>query len=40
MNNEVKKEAEKIIKIYNLNCSIEEFKDKCNVNDISYSQKV
>ncbi len=30
MNDKVKKEVERLIKYYNLNCSIEEFKDKFN----------
>ena len=40
MKNSVKKEVEKLIKICNLNCSIEEFKDKVNWYDISASQQL
>ena len=40
MKNSVKKEIEKLIKDYDLDCSIEEFKDKANWNRISYELKL
>jgi hypothetical protein len=40
MKDSVKKEVEKLIKTYKLNCSIEEFKDKVNWNYISHYQKL
>jgi len=40
MKNSVKKEVEKLIKKLDLNCSIEEFKDKVKWNGVSYSQKL
>jgi len=36
MNNKVKKEIKKFIKIFNLNCSVEEFKDKVDWYDFYY----
>ncbi len=38
MTNKVKKEVEKLIKKYDINCSVEEFKDKVNWNSISIHQ--
>jgi len=40
MNETLKQEIQKIIKSENLNCSIEEFQDKVDWNNISYSQKL
>ena len=40
MTNEVKKEVEAIIEHYNLDCSVEEFKEKADWIDISFNQKL
>ena len=40
MNIKVKKEVERLIKYYNLNCSIEEFKDKVDWTAVSIYQKL
>ena len=40
MNETLKQEIQKIIKSENLNCSIEEFQDKVDWNNISFSQKL
>jgi len=40
MKNSVKKEVEKLIKNYKLNCSIEEFQDKVIWNNISRNQQL
>jgi hypothetical protein len=40
MKNSVKKEVEKLIKYFELNCSIEEFKDEVNWCYISYYQNL
>jgi len=40
MNSKVTKEVKNFIKILNLNCTVEEFKDKVNWNYISASQKL